>query len=81
MQRTSAKTDDDQQLAALGRAIRDRRKLLGLSQEGLSLRSGIDRSHMGRIERGERNVTLLNLIRICAALNCKPNELMATAGL
>lgn len=81
MQRTSAKTDDDQQLVALGRAIRDRRKTLELSQEGLSLRSGIDRSHMGRIERGERNLTLLNLVRICTALDCKPSELMTAAGL
>ncbi|WP_175168885.1 helix-turn-helix domain-containing protein [Achromobacter kerstersii] len=81
MQRTSAKTDDDQHLAAIGTAIRARRKHLELSQEGLSFRSGIDRSHMGRIERGERNLTLLNLIRICAALDCKPSDLMVFAGL
>ncbi|UAN03659.1 helix-turn-helix domain-containing protein [Achromobacter mucicolens] len=81
MQRTSAKTDDDRHLTAIGTAIRARRKLLELSQENLSLRSGIDRSHMGRIERGERNLTLLNLIRICAALDCKPSDLMAAAGL
>ncbi|WP_175128653.1 helix-turn-helix domain-containing protein [Achromobacter piechaudii] len=81
MQRTSAKTDDDRHLAAIGTAIRARRKHLGLSQESLSLRSGIDRSHMGRIERGERNLTLLNLVRVCSALDCKPSDLMAAAGL
>lgn len=81
MQRTSAKTDDERHLLALGKAIRARRKELGLSQEGLALRSGIDRSHMGRIERGERNLTVLNLIRLCSALNYKPSALMATADL
>jgi len=81
MQRTSAKTDDEHLLLALGRAIRSRRKELELSQEGLALRCGVDRSHMGRIERGERNLTLLNLIRISDALDCKPSMLLATAGL
>ncbi|MDH2052328.1 helix-turn-helix domain-containing protein [Achromobacter marplatensis] len=81
MQRTSAKTDDNHQLLALGHAIRARRKELDLSQEGLALRSGIDRSHMGRIERGERNLTVLNLIRLCSALDYKPSELMAAADL
>ena len=41
----------------------------------------IDRSHMGKIERGERNVTLLNLIKIAQALESEPSTLLREAGL
>jgi transcriptional regulator with XRE-family HTH domain len=44
-------------------------------------RAGIDRSHMGKIERGERNVTLLNLTRIAKAMGCKASDQLASAGL
>lgn len=54
---------------------------MGLSQEALADAAGIDRSHMGKIERGERNVTLLNLIRVASALQHKPSELLAAADL
>ena len=43
--------------------------------------AGIDRSHMGKIERGERNVTFLNVIRIAKAMSCKPSDLLASVGL
>ena len=43
--------------------------------------AGIDRSHMGKIERGERNVTLLNIARIAKALGRKPSDLLASADL
>lgn len=36
---------------------------------------------MGKIERGERNVTLLNLVKIAGALACRPSELLVAAGL
>lgn len=54
---------------------------MGLSQEALADAAGIDRSHMGKIERGERNVTLLNILRIAAAINQRPSEILAAAGL
>lgn len=81
MTRVSGKTDADRQLRRLGEEIRARRKSVGLSQEALAADSGIDRSHMGKIERGERNVTLLNVIKIADALQCKPSEILAKAGL
>ncbi|MBB0025879.1 helix-turn-helix domain-containing protein [Ralstonia pickettii] len=81
MPRVSFKTDKDGQLALLGAAVRARRKAALLSQEALADRAEIDRSHMGKIERGERNVTLLNVLRIAQALDCKPSELLAEAGL
>ena len=52
-----------------------------LSQEALADSAQIDRSHMGRIERGNRNVTFLNIVRIAKALQCKPSELIGDAGL
>ncbi|MCL6741770.1 helix-turn-helix domain-containing protein [Sphingomonas sp. RB56-2] len=81
MARVSGKTDADRQLRQLGEEIRVRRKSVGLSQEALAADAGIDRSHMGKIERGERNVTLLNVIKIAAALQCKASEILAEAGM
>ena len=81
MARVSGQGDDEGLLKALGASIRTRRKAMGLSQEALADAAGIDRSHMGKIERGERNVTLLNIARVAAALNDKPSEIMREAGL
>jgi len=80
MPRVSGKTDKDQLLAQLGAAIRVRRKILELSQEALADQAGIDRSHMGKIERGERNVTMLNVAKLADALSCKPSDLLVDAG-
>ena len=65
----------------LGAAIRARRIALPLSQEALADLAEIDRSHMGKIERGERNVTFLNILRIAKAMQCKPSDLLIDAGL
>lgn len=81
MPRISASLDKDQSLIQLGKAVRARRTLQGLSQEALADASEIDRSHMGKIERGERNVTFLNIARIAKALQCKPSDLMLDADL
>lgn len=74
---TAAKHDI---LIELGEAIRSQRRALGLSQEELAHRTGIDRSHMGKIERGERNVTLLNIERVATELQIRPSALLAQAG-
>jgi transcriptional regulator with XRE-family HTH domain len=81
MGRVSASQDKDQSLQRLGAAVRARRTALELSQEALADLAGVDRSHMGKIERGERNVTFLNILRIAQALTCKPSELLGEAGL
>ena len=84
MPRISAKSvqnDTDSYLVLLGKAVRARRKELGMSQEALADASGVERSHMGKIERGERNVTVLNIIRVCEALGSKPSEIFVSAGL
>jgi transcriptional regulator with XRE-family HTH domain len=61
--------------------VRAVRKARGMSQEALADAAGIDRSHMGKIERGERNVTLLNVAKIAAALDSKPSALLAAANM
>lgn len=71
----------DKWLVALGLAIRLRRKELGLSQEALANVVHIDRSHMGRIERGERNLTFANIVKISVGLKCSPSALLLLAGL
>lgn len=81
MARISATLDKDHDLLKLGAAVRARRLALELSQEALADAASIDRSHMGKIERGERNVTFLNICRIAAAIRCKPSELLIDAGL
>jgi len=78
--RVSGQVDADGLLTALGAAIRAERTARGLSQEALADAAKIDRSHMGKIERGERNVTILNIARIAAALGCQPSQLLVSAG-
>lgn len=80
MARVSAKVDDGA-LAAIGAVVRAQRKAAKLSQEALADSAGIDRSHMGRIERGERNLTILNLTRVAKALSLRPSKLLELAGL
>ncbi|WP_084162437.1 helix-turn-helix domain-containing protein [Paraburkholderia bannensis] len=81
MQRVSVKLDDAGHLAAIGATVRAHRQERGVSQETLAHVTGIDRSHMGRIERGERNLSILNLIRIANALGTTPSKLLKSAGL
>lgn len=81
MARVAGHRDESGDLARLGEVIRASRKALGLSQEALADASEIDRSHMGKIERGERNVSVLNVCKIAAAMNMRPSELFSLAGL
>jgi transcriptional regulator with XRE-family HTH domain len=50
---------------------------MGLSQERLALVVGLDRSYVGSVERGERNVALVNICKIAAGLEVDPCELVA----
>jgi transcriptional regulator with XRE-family HTH domain len=62
-------------LKALGQRIRQKRKSFDWTQEELAGKSGIDRSYIGGVERGERNLTFTVLCQICTALNCDVAEL------
>ncbi|MBV6324893.1 helix-turn-helix domain-containing protein [Duganella violaceipulchra] len=68
-------------LVAFGDAVRAARLAVGISQEELAHISGIDRSYLGAIERGEQNAGLLHLVRIAQSLNVPLAELMVGAGL
>lgn len=64
---------------AIGRKIRMERVKQGISQEKLAEMSGLHRTYIGMVERGEKNITLLNYVRIASALNVPLHEL--TSGL
>ncbi|MCU6435313.1 helix-turn-helix domain-containing protein [Undibacterium sp. Jales W-56] len=81
MPRLSSKLDSDKKLVRLGAAIRARRKELGVSQEELAIDCGVERSNMGKIERGENNLSILNLVRIAEALNANAADILADASL
>ena len=57
-------------LKQLGNRIREKRKTLGWSQEELAAKADIDRSYIGGVERGERNLTFTILCEVCTALGC-----------
>lgn len=68
-------------LIALGEAIRRARLKQGISQEKLALMAEIDRSYIGRVERGDNNVAVLTLLKIAQALNVSIENLMMEAKL
>lgn len=64
---------------ALGDAIRALRRERRLSQEALGLEASLDRSYMGQVERGEKNLGFSNLLKIAQALKLPPSELLREA--
>lgn len=64
----------DKRLVEVGLKIRNLRKEQGVSQEKLAELSNTDRSYMGRIERGEKNITILKLYELCDALGMAVHE-------
>ncbi len=65
----------DDRVIAFGKRVREVRKEQGLSQEKLAELANIDRSYMGNIERGEKNVTLKKIYEICDALDIDIKQL------
>ena len=61
-----------------GTAVRSRRENLGFSQEYLAELASMHRTYVGSIERGERNVSLENIVKLCKALQIKPSSLMSS---
>ena len=80
MAKPSPKHSGNEVLVDLGVAIRAARTELGLSQEVLAVDAELDRSYVGGIERGEHNMTLLNLQKIAKALGTKPSKLLQITG-
>ncbi|MDZ7698722.1 MAG: helix-turn-helix transcriptional regulator [Deltaproteobacteria bacterium] len=63
-------------LKIFGERVRSLRSLRGWSQERLALEADLDRSYVGGVERGERNVSLLNIAKIADAMEISVSELM-----
>lgn len=71
--------DRDPLLRALGLALREVRKGRRLSQEALSLETGVHRNYIGGIERAERDPTLSTIARLAHGLDCNVSDLMLRA--
>jgi transcriptional regulator with XRE-family HTH domain len=63
-------------LKGLGLQIRAERRKKGISQESLAFEADLDRSYVGGVERGERNITVVNLKKIADALKVSLSELL-----
>lgn len=62
-------------LRTFGQRVRERRLELGLSQEGLGAAARLHRTYIGGVERGERNISLVNLVLLARALELDAGEL------
>jgi transcriptional regulator with XRE-family HTH domain len=63
-------------LHKFGLRLAELRKARGWSQEKLALESGLARSYVGGIERGQRNIAVLNIMKLARTLKCEPGELL-----
>ena len=63
-------------LRRLGAVVRARRQSLGLSQERLAERAGLHVNYVGGIERGERNLGFMNLLRLAGSLDLRVSDLL-----
>lgn len=59
-----------------GRRVAELRRAKGWSQEKLALESGLARSYLGGVERGQRNIALVNICKLAEALEAAPSDLM-----
>lgn len=63
-------------LLRFGQSVQQHRKALGLSQEQLADKAGVHRTHIGMIERAEKNITLCNMEKIAKALDTSISSLL-----
>lgn len=71
----SATAQELAQRLAFGHRIRELRRAVGLSQEQFAHVAGLDRTYVGSVERGERNVSLDNIYRLALALRVEARDL------
>ena len=72
--------DETRLLLNFGDRVRTARLKLGLSQEKLALDCGLDRTYISGIERGKRNVSLINIHRLADALGGSASDLLQEGG-
>jgi transcriptional regulator with XRE-family HTH domain len=68
-----------QLLLKLGASVRQRRERLGFSQEAFASKCGVHRTYVGKVERGEQNVSMSSLSRIARGLGIRIWELIREA--
>lgn len=68
-------------LKNIGESIRCRRRGAGLSQEKLAEITDTHRNYIGKVERGEQNATIYNLVLLAKAMRCKVSDILRDAGL
>lgn len=73
--------EGQRELRQLGTAIRAKRKTLDVSQEDFAELADLHRTYIGQLERGEKNVSFINILRVAKALKIKPSALFSDAGL
>lgn len=66
----------DDVLIRFGRRVRELRTAKGYSQEGFAHACGLDRTYVGGVERGERNIALRNIEQIATTLDQRIGQLM-----
>lgn len=74
----SSMSDNDGKaiMKSFGLKVKEKRAKLDISQEELAFRSGLHRTYISDIERGSRNVSLINIKKISQALKVKSSELL-----
>jgi len=68
--------DNDEVLNTFGKKVQEQRLKQGLSQEKLAEISGLDRTYISSMERGRRNVSLLNIVKVARALSIPPSDFL-----
>ncbi len=63
-------------LEKFGEKVREERLKRGLSQEELAAKAGVHRTYIGMIERGEKNITLINIKKVAKALDLSIDKLL-----
>lgn len=81
MPKVADRSDHERALGKLGDAIRARRQSIGMSQEALADAASINRTHMGEVERGKRNISFMGVVKIAKAMDATASDLIAAAGL
>ena len=64
----------DKVLLQFGRRVRDARLACGITQEQLAAQAGFDRTYISLVERGKRNLSLLNICQLAQALKRQPED-------
>lgn len=73
--------EGQRELRQLGAAIRQKREVMDVSQEDFAELAGVHRTYIGQLERGEKNVSFVSILRVAQSLKVKPSALFKDAGL